>query len=381
MLCFSMPPAATQPEAIAPPKTFADILGQDRALDALRASMASGRVHHAWVFSGPMGVGKCTAAVAFAAMLLDPTLAPNLGGELDVDPSGPVRAMINAGTHPDLHVITKELAVYSEDRTVRNSKQITIPKDVIDTHLLGPIARAATVRSASALAQKVFIVDEAELMDRSKSNATTQNAILKTLEEPPAGSVIILVTANEDRLLPTIRSRCQRVSFRPLDERAMAAWFKRSAEDVGRTLDASERQWVERFAAGSPGRALLAARTGLYQWATALEPLLRESDQGKFPLALGGTMAKLVGGWAEQWVADHKNASKEAANHAAVRHLATLLSDRYRTRLRDAMGKGDHATGERCARSIDRIVDAERHVATNVNMGLALEALAADLSI
>ncbi len=376
-----MPPVTQEIAAAAPPKTFADLLGQDKALDVLRASMASGRVHHAWVFSGPMGVGKCTAAVAFAAMLLDPTLAPNLGGELDVDPSGPVRGMVNAGTHPDLHVITKELAVYSEERSVRNAKQITIPKDVIDTHLLGPIARAATVRSASALAQKVFIVDEAELMDRSKSNATTQNAILKTLEEPPAGSVIILVTANEDRLLPTIRSRCQRVSFRPLDEKAMSAWFKRAAGELGRTLDAGERQWIERFAAGSPGKALLAVRTGLYAWSSALEPLLREADAGKFPLALGGTMAKLVGGWAEQWVADHKNASKEAANHAAVRHLATLLSDRYRVRMRESMAKGDAATGERCARSIDRIVDAERHVATNVNMAMALEALAADLSV
>jgi DNA polymerase-3 subunit delta' len=373
-----MPPDPTHPP---PPKTFADLLGQDKAIDTLRAAMASGRVHHAWVFSGPAGVGKCTAAVAFAAMLLDPTLSPNLGGELDVDPSGHVRTLINAGTHPDLHVITKELAVYSDDRTVRNSKQITIPRDVIDTHLLGPIARAATVRSSSALMQKAFIVDEAELMDRSKTNATTQNAMLKTLEEPPAGSVIILVTANEDRLLPTIRSRCQRVPFRPLDDKSMATWFKRAAPEIGRTVDGVERQWIERFAAGSPGRALLAAQTGLYQWATTLEPLLREADQGKFPIALGGTMTKLVGGWAEQWVGDHKNASKEAANHAAVRHLATLLSERYRVRLRESTIKGDNATGERCAKSIERIIDTERHVATNVSMAMALEALAADLSV
>jgi len=371
-----MPPDSTPTP---PPKTFSDILGQDKALDTLRASMASGRVHHAWVFSGPAGVGKFTAAHAFAAMLLDPTLSPNLGGELDVDPSGPVRGMIDAGTHPDLHIVTKELAVYSDDRAVRNAKQITIPRDVIDAHLLTPIARAATVRSASALVQKAFIVDEAELMDRYKSNATTQNAMLKTLEEPPAGSVIILVTANEDRLLATIRSRCQRVAFRPLDEKSMALWFKRSAGEIGRAVEGAERQWIERFCAGSPGRALMAAKTGLYQWSTALEPLLREVDAGKFPTGLGGTMTKLVGGWAEQWVSDHKNASKEAANHAAVRHLAALLSERFRSRLRDAANRGDGVTGERCARAIERIVDAEKNVASNVNMGMALEALAAGL--
>lgn len=363
------------------PRDFGEILGQERALDVLRASLASRRVHHAWVLSGPWGVGKFTAALAFAAMLMDPTLGPSLSGELSVEPGNPVQTMLRAGAHPDLHVITKELAVYSEVREVRNAKQITIPKDVVDTHLLGPIARAPSVRSPGALAQKVFIIDEAELLDRSKTHAPTQNSLLKTLEEPPAGSVIILVTANEDRLLTTIRSRCQRVAFRPLDERAMAAWFKRSARELAgeRAISEPERRWLERFAQGSPGRALMAARTGLFEWSTALEPLLRESDQGRFPGALGATMTRLVGGWAEQWAGRNKNASKEAANHAAMRHLAVLLTERFREGMRSSAARGDWAGAEWAATVIDRVTEAERHVSMNVNMGAALEALSAGL--
>lgn len=367
-----------------PVPSLDDILGQPRALETLRSALASGKVHHAWVFAGPPGVGKFTTALAFASMLLDPTLAPNLAGELGVDPDSPTRRMVGAGTHPDLHVITKELALFDEDKKVRDQKQITIARSVIEQHLLIPIARAATLRCGS-LMNKAFIIDEAELMDRSLSNATTQNSLLKTLEEPPAGSVIILVTANENRLLPTIRSRCQRVVFHPLDERSMSRWLKSAAArdgdtGFGRTPDTKELAWVTRFASGSPGRALLAVRTGLYEWFTALEPMLRDASSGRFPLDMGQSMAKLVGAWAEQWVSEHKNASKEAANHAAVRHLATLLAEHYRGALLDAADRADEPGALGALWAIDRVVDAERHVSANVNMGLALEYLSAGLS-
>lgn len=363
----------------APVPHLSDILGQTRALETLRASIASGRVHHAWVFSGPAGVGKFTTAFAFGAMLLDPTLAPNLAGELEVDDSSPTRAMIAAGTHPDLHIITKELAAYSDDRQVRERKLITIPKDVIDAHLLGPIVRAPSLRTSS-LIQKVFIIDEAELMDRSKSQAPTQNSMLKTLEEPPPGSVIILVTSQEDRLLPTIRSRCQRVVFTPLDPASMSTWFRRAEKSFARPIDAAERGWIERFAAGSPGRALQAVETGLFEWSRALEPLLAKAERAEFATELGPTMSKLVGGWAEAWVDSHKNASKEAANLAAVRHLAALLSDRFRERVRHSAATGDADAAESAARRIEAVAKAERYVAASVNMSHALDALAVALA-
>jgi DNA polymerase-3 subunit delta' len=154
-------------------------------------------------------VGKFTTALAFAAVILDPSSQPDLSGVIEPDPESASQQLLAAGTHPDLHIITKELAVVSRVDSVRDSKQRNIAKAVLEEFLLEPAARTGSMNGA--LASKVFIVDEAELID-----GVGQNSLLKTLEEPAPGSVIILVTANEERLLPTIRSRCQRVGFAPL---------------------------------------------------------------------------------------------------------------------------------------------------------------------
>jgi len=129
----------------APPNavSLADILGQDRAIETLRASVRAERVHHAWIFAGPPGVGKRTTAVAFAALLLDPSTGPTLTGEIEADPDSPIQRKIAEGTHPDLHIITKELAAHSEEARVRRQKQITIAKEVIIERLITQCPHAA----------------------------------------------------------------------------------------------------------------------------------------------------------------------------------------------------------------------------------------------
>ncbi|MEL7087151.1 MAG: hypothetical protein AAGL98_01715, partial [Planctomycetota bacterium] len=220
------------------------ILGQTHALDQLHAQLTSGRVHHAQIFHGPAGVGKFTTALALAKVLLCHAPERDLAGRVtacggcvscltfrpapeeagpDATPGAGAGAAAGAGAgagafpgvaHPDLHVVNKELARYSDDRQVRDRKLTSIPVDVLRTALIEPAYLGAQLNHG-----KVFIVDEAELL-----NAAGQNVLLKTLEEPPTpddntgggGTTIILVTANEDRLLPTIRSRCQRIAFVPL---------------------------------------------------------------------------------------------------------------------------------------------------------------------
>ena len=122
--------------------------------------------------------------------------------------------------HPDLHIITKELARYSDDRATRERKLTRMPVEVVRQHLIEPAQRPA----CSGMA-RCSSLDEAELLA-----GEGQNALLKTLEEPPGGAsggptVIILITSSEDRLLPTIRSRCQRVGFTPLPEEVIAGWL------------------------------------------------------------------------------------------------------------------------------------------------------------
>lgn len=352
-----------------------ELLGQERAVESLRGAVASGRVHHAWVFAGPKGVGKRTAAEAFASIILDGSTAPDLAGRFAPDPGSPVQRLIASGAHPDLHIITRELARYSDNSKIRERKLTTIPLEVIESHLLEPIARAPSLHSPGALAGKVFIVDEAELLDQSLTNALVQNSILKTLEEPPPGSVIILVTSREESLLPTIRSRCQRVTFRALDEASMEAWFDRSGIEAA----PAERRWLLWYAAGAPGLALEAARTGVHRWMESLEAPLAQAERGRFHPELGVTMAALVEEWSQAWVAGHENASKEAANLTATRHLLTIIAERARSRLREAAGR-DKAATRRALRTVDVTLDALRQVAAHVPLAPAMDDLAARLA-
>lgn len=370
--------APPQPTARHPsPIPFSRILGQDRAIALLQKSLKSGRVHHAWIFHGPQGVGKFTTALAFASLLLDPTTQPSFSGEFECDPDSHVQRLIRTGCHPDLHVITKELARFSEDRAVREQKQITISKDVIDTHLLVPAALAPSIRNQAAAA-KVFIIDEAELLDRWASHAPTQASILKTMEEPPDRTVIILVTSSEERLLPTIRSRCQRVSFAPLSTDSMMDWIKREPE--ASTLSTAARDWMLRFSAGSPGTFVLAMRGGLHEWHLRLEPLLAQLEQGRFPPNIGSVMAELVKEWSEAWVKTHENASKEAANKAGSDWIFRLLSEHFRSRLRDSVDSIRPGLESPFLVTIDLIQQAEQRVDANVNSIFVFDALAADIA-
>ncbi len=353
------------------PVALAEILGQERAVKALTDAILSRRVHHAWIFHGPPGVGKFTTALAFAALVLDPTTQATLSGEVAADPRGPTRRRLDAGAHPDLHVITKELARFSESRSVREQKLITIPKDVIDEHLIGPAGLAPTIRSDSP-AGKVFIVDEAELLDRSATNAPTQNALLKTIEEPAERTVIILVTSAEDLLLPTIRSRCQRVAFSPLGEAAMRAWLAR--EKPGVTGEA--REWLSSFAAGSPGVFRLALEGGVHAWHGRLSGPLARAMRGEYSLEFGPAMAACAEEWAEAWVKSHANASKEAANKAGADWVFRVLAHELRPALRASRGEG----AMRAAEAMDAIHEAERRLDANVNGQFVFEALSAELA-
>ncbi len=368
--------------AIAPPNTLSEILGHERPIATLRAAIDAQRVHHAWIFAGPMGVGKFTTARAFASILLDPTATRNLAGEIEPEPDSQAQRLIRAGSHPDLHVIAKELAAVSEEPTLRTRKQRTIPIDLLRERMLG--GRLPSGRFVESVAwkapqlghAKVFIVDEAELLAREG-----QNALLKTLEEPPPNTYIILVSTAEEKLLPTIRSRCQRVAFGPLDDEAMSAWLDRAGLDLSR----HERAWLERFAHASPGRALLAVETGILQWARTLEPLLEHIERREYPVEFAPTVAAMLDEWAADWVSRHERAgtgakpSKEAANHLAARHLFSLLADWASDRIRE--GAAHHAADlDRRLRAADLIADAERQLVGNVSPVFAIDNLAAQLA-
>lgn len=356
--------ARTAPDPSVP---LSEVLGQPGAVAIMHAAIRSGRVHHAWIFSGPEGVGKMTSARAFAALLLDPTTAPTLAGVIEPDPESRVQRLLARGAHPDLHVVRKELAESSRDAGVRGRKLITIPKEVLEEFLLEPASRTR-VLTGDSLAAKVFVIDEAHLLGRE-----SQNLLLKTLEEPPAGTVIVLVTPSEERLLPTIRSRCQRVAFTPLDDETMRTWASRAGVASGEALSP-----LLAMAEGSPGRLAALARTEASGWMAALEPMLAHADRGDFIVDLGPRMAELVSARAERAVEGLRSASKDAANRAAAHELFTQLAWRYRAQLRSP-GLEPSALRD-AAEAIDLIHLAETRLAANVQVAVVAEALAADLA-
>ncbi|MDX2131663.1 MAG: AAA family ATPase [Planctomycetota bacterium] len=354
------PPPPEHP--VPAPIPLTGVVGQDRAIGILLDAMRAERVHHAWVFHGPTGVGKFTTALAFAAVVLDPTSAPTLTGGLAPDPESHTQRLLRAGAHPDLHVIRKELARFHDDAKVRERKQTNIPLDVVRSFMLEPAALNATVRTSAPVA-KVFIVDEAEMLA-----GASQNAVLKFLEEPPPRTLVILVTDSEERLLPTIRSRCQRVFFPPLSQADM----QRCVRASGLELDPAATPWLLEFADGSPGVLHGAVRHGLWAWQQRLAPLLAASDGASYRVELGSTMADLADEWAEAWVKANPYASKEGANKAGADWVFRVVASHLRGRLRRGASAG-------AWRRVEALREAEREIDSNVNQTFVFEKLAAEL--
>src|SRR5262249_46828703 len=162
------------------------------AIDVILRAIASGRVPHGMIFAGPVGAGKATTARALAAVFLCEN--PNIKKAEPCGKCDSCRAFA-AGTHPDFHVITKELIRY-HDKTGK-SKGIDLSINVIRPELL----EKAAMKPARNVG-KVFVIEQAELM-----NPQAQNAMLKTLEEPAGRTLIILLTDQPGALLATVRSR------------------------------------------------------------------------------------------------------------------------------------------------------------------------------
>ncbi len=161
------------------------IEGQAEAVELLRRALESGRIAHAWAFIGPAGSGRKTTALAFARALVAPS-------------GGAAAGRVDRGIHPDVHL----LGPVPPASNPKGTPAIRIEN-------IRELGRMAALKPAEA-PWKVFIVDEAETM-----TGAAPQAFLKTLEEPPARTVIVLVLPHARALPATVLSRCQIVRFRP----------------------------------------------------------------------------------------------------------------------------------------------------------------------
>jgi DNA polymerase-3 subunit delta' len=203
-----------------------EVVGQDAAVALLRRAVAADRLAHAYAFVGPPGVGRRLVALGLAQACL--CRAGGCG-------TCPACRRVAAGQHPDCHLVA--------------------PVPPADNPRGAPAIRIEQVRALehqAALAphegaRKVFVVDDAE-----RTTLPAAQAFLKTLEEPPPRTLLVLVVANPRALPPTVLSRCQRVRFRPLGPEALAALL------AARGRAPAEGALLARLCRGQLGAALAA---------------------------------------------------------------------------------------------------------------------------
>jgi len=227
--------------AIPHPRETAGLVGHEPAERVLGQAAASGRLAHAWLITGPRGIGKATLAYRFARHLLAGGEGGEGKGSLALAPEHPVFQRLAARGHGDLRAIERGV----DPRTKRARKEIVVD-DVRGLHDFFTL-------TASESGWRIAIIDAADEMNRNAANA-----VLKILEEPPPRGLLLLVSHAPGRLLPTIRSRCRRLALRPLAGDQLIATVAAQIDD----LDETERRQLARLAQGSPGHALYLMASG-----------------------------------------------------------------------------------------------------------------------
>ena len=318
------------------------LIGQAEATDLLESALQAGRLPHALLLAGPEGTGKATAAHAAARRLLCREGA-------GAGPCGqcPPCRHVTAGTAGDLTVLEAGPGEELRIDTVREAGQ------------------AATLTPLEAH-RRVVIIDPAEAL-----NDYAANALLKLLEEPPGPAVFLLVSHRPDRLLATIRSRCQTIPFRPVPPDLLEAWL---GEQV--PANATEAPLAARLAGGAPGKALAWADRSLTAERDAVlrdleaavakggEPLLRVA--AAWGGAEPGTWLPFVTGW----LRDMARVKVSGPNIPAER----LVNADRRSELAQAVAAKSFKHIDRLRREGEELVE---QVTGRRNTQLALEAFLA----
>ena len=297
-----------------PENTYA-LIGQDAAQAVLAKAWRSGRLAHGWLLTGGDGAGKATLAYRFARAILSgamdgaPALpglpgldAPALSSQgdrlPDVGPDDPTARRIAAGAHPGLRVLRR--SVNPDTGKMRGEIVIGEVRD----------ARKFLARTAAGGGWRIVIVDPVDEMNR---NAV--NALLKSLEEPPAKCLFLLISHVAGTVPPTLRSRCQILALRPLAPNDVRAAVAAAAPDLA---DGTDDVLLE-LAAGSPGRAIR----------------LLEADAGALEARIGALLAapEEASGIAALDLAEE---AARAGATAAFRTVGHLLARRSATLARNA---------------------------------------------
>lgn len=367
------------------------VIGHRRPLSVLRRSVFSGRVPQAYLFVGPEGVGKTLVAHEFAKLVNCAQSATWQSPE-EVLSCGECSACtrIEQDRHPDIHLI-RPLAKVQTESEDGAAEDTTFEGSLITTEQIGQLIGEANLKATEAR-RKVFIISSAE-----KMNVASANRLLKTLEEPPGDTTLVLTTQNLSGLLPTIISRCQVLTFHPSPlaeaEEALAQRFPEADRGALRSVVALSGGRVGAAIRLLQHGGVLQIRSRLLDLAASLPG--REWFEG---MMIGERLVDMAEEW---WLATEETEFAERALKASpdrvkrtrmndildilltwFRDLAllsaggnsALIVNADRTsELQDAAGKVDAAK----ARTVCEDIEVTRkHLRGNANLRLASELLA-----
>ncbi len=209
-------------------QNFGPVYGHETAQMELLTSVSTGRMHHGWMFNGPRGIGKFRLALQFAATLLSGKIDC-----LDMQADDREAHLILNNSHPDLRIIQRP---YDDKGKQKSEIPVSSIRQLIKFFSLRPAMGG----------WRIAIIDSLDEMNRNG-----ENALLKTLEEPPPKSLIILVVHGETPVLPTIKSRCRMLRFAPLEDESAL----RALTNVG--MKEADAKDALSYAPGRPGKAIL----------------------------------------------------------------------------------------------------------------------------
>ena len=325
--------------------SWQEILGHDNVLAQFQQCVARGRLASSFLFIGPAGVGKHTFALKLAEALLCPQAdLPRL------EPCGDCLScrQVRARSHPDLDLITRPA-----DKSV-------IPLDLLigdkEHRMREGLCHRLAIKSCYG-GRKVAIIDDADYLNQEGANA-----LLKTLEEPPANSLIILVGTSRQRQLPTIRSRCQIVRFQSLEARTVAKLLI----DLGLVSDREQAGRVAEIADGSLRRAMDLTDPELWTFRDEVQSVLQRRVPD--PTAFTSELIEFV-----------EVAGKEAGpRRRRLQQVVLFATEFYRQQLRESIAGlscDEHrewstadATTETITELIECGLETMTHIDRNANL-------------
>jgi len=340
------------------------VYGHDEVVEQFRRALRRRRLASSFLFVGPEGIGKRTFAVTLARALLC-----RRRPEEALDPCGecPACVQVLAGTHPDLEQVARPegkafipLELFIGDKEHRGREGLC--HDISLKPYMG--------------GRKIAIIDDADHL-----NPEGANCLLKTLEEPPPKSVLILIGTSPARQLPTIRSRCQLIRFRPLPSETVAELLIAR----GLVTDADDARRLAQRGKGSLQRALELADPELWTFRQTLLQRLAE------PVLDSVGLAKAVAGFVD-------GAGKQAAaRRARLRRVLGFAAEFYRCWLRAAGNDGETGDAElrravalamagraedpqTTAGRLERCLDAAEQIDRNANQSTLIESWLDDLA-